>query len=440
MQLVSFAKLKIGSAIVRILGQAGYEFRLGRRTLFFWLLLAFLVLLDFLRLLDGRDVESSTIGWYFSGELLPLTALLVVFFVAFAAHRLERDEVNEVAFARWIGSEELVVARFLGIFGLALALLVGQLLGLALLQGLIARTNLIALAYVHAFLRSVPPLFFLSALAYLLSLLGHNQIVGSLAGLYWLVIMGGAKYFPTAFNFFLSQNGPLHLLAGLFLLALTAFWYERPRRGRQSRLGGWTLALGTAALLLALVRGTVAALVTQEWPLVVSDYRRNYAETSVGVGQSVPNYAWTDHRGQRVSFATLKGQPVLLLFWSPEDKEVPSLLCRLGALRRVWAGKKLEVLAVCVSEDGNLARHFATENKLSFPLVTDLENLREPPHRNSYSPVARAFGGGGTPRGFLINAQGILTRGELPLDKDQAEELKSVLEEWLAPKEEKKSE
>jgi len=453
---------------------ARYEYRLGVRTAFFWIMAGILLLFDLLLLAEGRATPLAA-SWFLAHQVFPVTSLLILFFVAAAGNRLERERVTEVALSRWISSEELVLARFGGILALVLTLVGIQLLGGGVVRYLVAGPNepipeglrggayliqhlshffrdsdLLARPYRQAFWQGFPGFLFFSALAYGLALIGRTALVGAMAALYWFAVVAGRNFMPRPLNWTLSQNGGPYLYVGLACLILTMVGYERRRRRRGAPYARWLGWLAGGALLLAVLTALKTALLAQDWLLLATDYRPRYARQRVEVGSRVPNYAWLDQKGRRVSLGGLRGQMVLLAFWEPGDKELQATLKRLAGWWKDFHGRGLAIIGVGLSDDWYVARQVARSEELPFPLVVDLRNVRlaerseEPgpelspeavgppggrPDRE-VSPLAVALGVQGG-EAVLLDREGRWCEGKLRLGREAAKETRQILEKYL---------
>jgi hypothetical protein len=80
----------------------------------------------------------------------------------------------------------------------------------------------------------------------------------------------------------------------------------------------------------------------------------------------------------------------VVLLWSPSAPTATESLLLLKQLRQEWPPGEVTILAICISEDHAVARHFARENRIPFPMLTDPgARLTNPPSQGS--PLAEAY-------------------------------------------------
>jgi peroxiredoxin len=224
-------------------------------------------------------------------------------------------------------------------------------------------------APVHAFTAGLPALLYVSALAYCVTVLCPNLLSVAIVALYWLLILLGRDYLSRIFDFTLTQNALPYFLLTVGLMALTlqvTRW-----RARVGRLWSPTLA-ATAALLLVL--GLVSAV-----SLVMNRHDPPFHPKPLAVamaGQSIrngfiPGFWLPDQRGRRTGLHDLGPGPVLVAFWSPARPDSVAALGHLQDLHRQYAGRGLQVVAICLADDWSVAGRFARERGLRFPMLTD---------------------------------------------------------------------
>lgn len=122
--------------------------------------------------------------------------------------------------------------------------------------------------------------------------------------------------------------------------------------------------------------------------------------------------------GQRYQLSALRGQVVLLNFWStwcgPCLAEMPELV-RLYQ-KRHEAG--LEILAISIDEDKSKVAQFVSEHKLPFPVLLD-------------NQVGSLYGVGGIPDNFFIDRAGNLRYRHVGFGPGSETEVAAVVEELL---------
>lgn len=108
-----------------------------------------------------------------------------------------------------------------------------------------------------------------------------------------------------------------------------------------------------------------------------------------------PPFELPDLTGNIIKLSTLRGTPVIINFWAtwcePCRDEMPSL----ERLQSKLAGKPFEVLTVNYGEGIPGITRFLARNRLTLPVLLD-------PDKES----AAAWGAGGLPMTFLVDAEG----------------------------------
>ena len=112
-------------------------------------------------------------------------------------------------------------------------------------------------------------------------------------------------------------------------------------------------------------------------------------------GGAAPALELTDAEGAVHRLSDYRGKAVLINFWAtwcaPCREEMPSI----ESLRLSMQGKPFAVLAVNVGQSGRVARDFARNLMLGFPLLLD-----------SDTRTAKAWGAKVLPASFVIDPQG----------------------------------
>ena len=142
------------------------------------------------------------------------------------------------------------------------------------------------------------------------------------------------------------------------------------RSGRDSRLAA---ALAVAALL-----------VTASEAMAVD----------VSEGQTAPPFSLPDGAGNTISFpAVADGRPVVVFFWATWCPYSRALTPLLGEIRRDYAERGVQVLALNVREDGDPVAYLR-ERDADFVLLTGAD------------AVAQVWGVTGTPGLFVVDGDG----------------------------------
>jgi AhpC/TSA family protein len=423
-------RYRLQSAISRILGTALLEIRLNLLSPAPWIMGLVLAGLGYLAVRTAPDPSSFPLAWALSAEIGPLAVILLVFLAASFAHRPLRYDVTEVQDSKIVASEELILGRWLGMLVGVLVPLVIQYLVTLAAQKIHARPVVLPLAYLQSFERLLPPVLFLTSLSFFLVTVTRNLILGGgLAGLLWFVLYFGPAYYPTVFRIDLSQNAPVFLGLMLSVLLLMLLGYQGRRRAKQARA---TYILAWAAGLVFAATAVQAAWSHLSLPgkaSAVASWNR-LRESGRRTGDPLPNFAWVDLHGQRVSLASLRGKPALLVFFQPKDSGLLPLLQRLTALREKFKGDGLSVLGICLSEDLNAGRDAARlAGAAALPVVTDWGAPASGPFnpRAPASVVSFALRVGSTPSAVLVDDAGKELTRKLPLSEEQWQDLELQL-------------
>jgi peroxiredoxin Q/BCP len=137
-----------------------------------------------------------------------------------------------------------------------------------------------------------------------------------------------------------------------------------------------------------------------------ADNALNPRSTMLGVGQRVPNFAATSHRGRQIELETLLASGDVVLVFYPRNFGSNSTE-QLVALREGWQSFREHDIHVVGINDADLADHrrFAREFGIPFPLISD-----------STGRIAAAFGSAGDPHPrltvYAINQQGKIMLAE----------------------------
>lgn len=420
-------------SLSRVLGTAALEIRLNLGSPAPWLVGLVLAALGYLAVRVAPDASSFPLGWVLSHEIGPLSVVMLLFLAASLAYRPQRYDVTELQEGKVVASEELILGRWIG---MVVAVLVPVLIqyGVTMTgQKIHATTPVLPLAYLHSFGRLLPSVLLLTTLAFFLVCLTRILVLGAgLAGLCWFAFYFGQPYYPGAFRLDLTQNRfvVLGLAAGVLFLMLLAY---RGRRREKRSLRARALAAATALLFLA--TGLHAAWISLALPgkrSAVATWER-LQEAGRKKGEPLPNFAWTDLHGRRVSFASFRGKPALVVFFQPKDTGLVPLLRRLAALRKEFPLSDVGILPVCLSEDLNGARDAArlagADALEALPIVTDWggPSAGAFDRRQPSSVLASTQGIGSTPAALLLDRDGKESARQLPLDEPGWPDLKARL-------------
>jgi thiol-disulfide isomerase/thioredoxin len=99
--------------------------------------------------------------------------------------------------------------------------------------------------------------------------------------------------------------------------------------------------------------------------------------------------------GGRIDLSALRGRVVLVQFWASWCEPCDAELAGLVKLRERLRGRPFELVTVNLGEGPERARQYLREHALKLPVLLDRDQR-----------AARAFGVGGLPMAFLVNARG----------------------------------
>ncbi len=120
---------------------------------------------------------------------------------------------------------------------------------------------------------------------------------------------------------------------------------------------------------------------------------------AVAIGKPVDDFTLKGIDGQSVSLSSLKGKPVMLVFWSAQCPFVVKYEDRLAKLAEEYAGKGVAIYGIDSNktETPEQIQKTAAERKLKYPILLDPGNK-----------IADQFGALTTPHIFIMDAQGNL--------------------------------
>lgn len=423
--------LKCGrDSVWRVVGTALLETRLNLFSPGPWVMGVVLAAFGYLAVRVAADPSSFALGWILSHDLGPLTAILLLFLAASLAHRPQRYEVSELQDSKLAASEEIIAGRWLGMLPALLVPLGMQYLTTLMGQQYYAQNTVLPLAYVYSFWHQLPSVLFLTTLAFCLVALTRVLILGAgLAGLLWFTLYFGQSYYPSVGRVELSQNYAVFMGLTASLFGLMLLCYQGRRRAKRAPIT-YSLAIVTTMLFGATaVHALWVALAVPGKGKTLDLWQRLQA-TNAKKGGVLPNFAWTDAQGRRISLAALRGQPTLLIFFQPKDSDLLPLLKRMARLRTDFAPSQLNLLGVCFSEDlrgGAEAMALAGVRPApGFAVVTDwggaVKGNYDPHHPGSV--VSWALYTANTPAAVLISSSGTEVTRDLPLEESSAADLK----------------
>lgn len=154
----------------------------------------------------------------------------------------------------------------------------------------------------------------------------------------------------------------------------------------------------TRFFFLALIL-TIAALI----PASAAQNRPWYAEKLEKLGFYIfePAFQYQDFKvtsltGETKSRSSLKGKVVLLNFWAtwcpPCKQEIPTI----EKLHNEMKGQNFEVFAVSVGESPDTVKKFVAQQKMTYPIYLDPQNL-----------LSRTYASQGIPTTYLIDKNGL---------------------------------
>ena len=134
-----------------------------------------------------------------------------------------------------------------------------------------------------------------------------------------------------------------------------------------------------------------------------------------GVGEVAPDFAFPTIDGQTVQLSKLRGQPVLVNFWTtschPCRDEMPHIQAAFEE-----KGEEVKFIAVNLQESLETVRQFAEERGLSFTIALD-----------SKGESMKTYNIGGIPHTVIIDEQGIIRHIKIAAFQNK-DEIISLLE------------
>jgi peroxiredoxin len=125
------------------------------------------------------------------------------------------------------------------------------------------------------------------------------------------------------------------------------------------------------------------------------------------VGDTAPNFRLRTTDGEALELADLRGQPVVIQFWTTWCIECTSELPTLQNLAGKYDGRA-HVLGIDVGEQADRAEDAAREYGVTYPVALDADE-----------EVSRHYGAYTLPTVIVIDANGVITSlasGSIPMD------------------------
>ncbi len=389
-----------------LLGFARHELRQGRRSPEFWVILVIGAV--------ATSVPCSQAGTTagLAGYVAGQTAMIVLGFLgmiwfSLAACRDVLTRADSLILSKPSSGEAIVLGRFLGNYGVVLLLLIGELIAGAAAQTLVAKTPFAPMAYGHAFMRSLTPLFFLGAAAYSLSLLFNTPVTGLLVITYWTYVLTGKTYLRSIYNCALTQNAAIYILFGCGVLALAAMLYHPKRRGAQPFPTSWGAA---AAVLFAIgaIWGVHKVRTTQDFPFQFVPLTEAMRGQHVSLRQRAPGFWLPDQWGRTTRLEEYHGKILVIGLWSPDEPASADLLNALASVRQKYPKDKVVPIAIGISDDHAAPRHVALDGGYDFPAVTDIGARVTQPYDQG-SPLASAYDANNLPMLVITDRRRVVT-------------------------------
>jgi len=371
-------------------------------------------------------LRASTFG----GALV--LAPLAIVFVAGAARRDEAVSASDMVGSRPYPGHALLLPRFAANYAVALLgyllVIVCSLLPSLLLGGKVASP----LTPLHALVRGLVPLFYVTALAFCAVTLARNVLAAAVVAVYWLFVLLWGDFLARIFDFTLTQNWPTY--AALGLAALLGTMAIRRRLERVVTPGRWSKLLPGAAVTL-LVFGLLGAwhrvAHSHDKPLRQDPLMLNMAAQYLKGNPRLPGFWLPDQHGRGFRMASAQGRVVAVAFWSPH---VPRSVPALDVLReasREFPADQVACMAVALSNDHALSPHVAAEGGYGFPLVSDI-GTHYAGNVKDCGPMAEAYVLGDVPYVYVTDRARRFTSMVDPLGPDGREQLRIAIQQALS--------
>ncbi|MDQ3623822.1 MAG: redoxin domain-containing protein [Verrucomicrobiota bacterium] len=164
----------------------------------------------------------------------------------------------------------------------------------------------------------------------------------------------------------------------------------------------WNGLPGTSYLLTVLSTVAVLYLLVFQTTGTPAGSASAVATSNMAVGQQAPDFSLTDHKGQAVSLASLRGKYVLIDFWATWCGPCKEVMPVVARAHEEFRGKGLEVLGISIDEDGQKFLSYVNANGFAYPQLHDPDMA-----------VANAYHVQAIPSIFLINKEGVVVAKNL---------------------------
>jgi peroxiredoxin len=408
-----------------VLGFAKHELRQGWRSAEFWVVLVIAALATAVPC--AQQGTTAALAGYVAGQTaITILGFLAMIWLSLSACRDVLTRTESLILSKPSSGEFIVLGRFFGNYGVVLLLLIGQLLAGAAAQTLIAKTPFVPMAYVHAFERSLIPLYFVGALAYGFSLLFSTPVTGLLVITYWISVLTGKTYLTNVFNCALSQNNWIYLCIGSGVLTLTAVLYHPKRRGAQQFPTGWILA-AVAFLLVGALSGvrtshTIYDLHFNPTVPLMEAIRAQH----LTYGLRAPGFWLPDQRGRTVGLEQYQGKVLIIGLWSPAEPGSADLLNLLSRVQKEFPREQVVPVAIGISDDHAVPRHVALDSGFDFPAVTDIGARVTLPF-DLGSPLASAYDAEALPTLVITDRRRIVVHIEEHISAGSWDDVRNVV-------------
>lgn len=139
------------------------------------------------------------------------------------------------------------------------------------------------------------------------------------------------------------------------------------------------------------------------------------------INAPAPDFALPDLEGKAISLSSLKGQVVILTFWSiycqPCRQEMPMM----DSLYQKYRSEGLDVVGVNIDRDPLVSiQNFVKENRLSFPILLDREKSAMKTYRAHFLPST-----------FVLNRRGIIVDKVVGIREWSGPESRASIEKLL---------
>ena len=371
-----------------LLPMVGAELRIGLRANAFraLALVSFLIGLA-VGGVPGRGVAFSAYAaaeaaWQYVG-------LLATAWMSIAAVRESSLRTAALVYSKPQSNERLVFLRFIGamaqLFALAAVIFVG-----AAVARIVTGYGLGGFwVYGTQLIRSLGPILFIGGAAFCLALLFESAVVGSVAGLAWIVLLAGRNFLPKVVFPAYTQTALYFALFGIGLVLLAALLHRRARRGRV-KAPAW-LGFGSLLLLVMPLGGLWTVARDSHDPIMqMKPHFMRMAAQHVRVGQRAPGFTLPDQSGRFRKLSEFEGRIIVLAIVSPDISESAEVLDRLELIQRSYGQRGVQVVAVCISQDEGVAALIGRGGGVSFPVLIDIATYHGPAGMEQ-SPVAESY-------------------------------------------------